>query len=81
MATRFAAERYCVQSNNGNVKSPTSKAFAKIKIKCFGKNHISVLEGKMELWESGEQVELLKEAETIQKYPTPLIQHQPSRKY
>ena len=40
MATRFAAERYCVQSNNGNAKSTTSKAFTKFKIKglpkCIG---------------------------------------------
>ena len=33
MTTRFAFERYCVQSNNGNAKPTTSKIFANIKIK------------------------------------------------
>lgn len=33
MAPRLAIEKYCVQSNNRNVKSATAKTFAKIKIK------------------------------------------------
>ena len=41
MTARFATERYCIQSNNGNAKSTTSKTIAKIKIygspKCIGK--------------------------------------------
>ena len=41
MSARFASERYCAQSYNGNAKSTTSKTFAKIKIKellkCIGK--------------------------------------------
>ena len=41
--------------------------------KSKSKNHLSALEKRMELWESGELVGLLKEAETIQKCP---IQHQ-----
>ena len=32
-AARFAIEKYCVQSNNRNVKTTTTKTFAKIKIK------------------------------------------------
>ena len=35
--------------------------------KSKSKNYLSALEKRMELWESGELVELLKEVETIQK--------------
>ena len=36
--------------------------------KSESKDHLSPLERRIELWESGELVELVKEAETIQKY-------------
>ena len=63
MAARFATERYCIQSNNSNAKSTTSKIVAKIKIKgspkCFGKK-----DGPLGVRRTNG---VLKEAETIQK--------------
>ena len=40
----------------------------KLSQKSESKDHLSPLERRIELWESGELVELVKEAETIQKY-------------
>ena len=40
----------------------------KLSQKSESKDHLSPLERRIELWESGELVELAKEAETIQKY-------------
>ena len=48
------------------MKSSTSKVAAKIKIK-ESKDNLNALERKMELRESAEMVELLKEAQKIQK--------------
>lgn len=66
MATWFTTERYYIQNNNDNAKSSTSKVAAKIKIK-ESKDNLNALERKMELRESAEMVELLKEAQKIQK--------------
>lgn len=66
MATWFTTERYYIQNNNDNAKSSTSKVAAKIKIK-ESKDNLNALERKMELLESAEMVELLKEAQKIQK--------------
>ena len=66
MATWFITERYYIQNNNDNAKSSTSKVAAKIKIK-ESKDNLNALERKMELRESEEMVELLKEAQKIQK--------------
>ena len=40
----------------------------KLSQKSKSKDHLSPLERRIELWESEELVELVKEAETIQKY-------------
>ena len=66
MATWFTTERYYIQNNNDNAKSSTSKVAAKIKIK-ESKDNLNAFERKMELRESAEMVELLKEAQKIQK--------------
>ena len=66
-AARFAIEKYCVQSNNRNVKTTTTKTFAKIKIKGSPK----ASERRMELWESGELV--LEQHQTSTKYQINLV--------
>ena len=53
--------------------------FQKPSRKSKSKDQLTYLENRMKLWHAGEIIELLKEAETIQKeYP---IYHQPLRKY
>lgn len=49
--------------------------------KLKSKDHLSALDKRMELWESGELLVLLKEAETIQKYLKATNKHQLSKKY
>ena len=57
MVAGITHEGYSIQSYNDNAKSQNSKA----------KDHLIALERRLESWISGDLLELLKEAETIQK--------------
>ena len=74
MATRLATEGYCVQSDLP-LKDIVFKAIMvmpslllqKPSQKSKSKDHLRALEWRLELWESGEVMELLNESGTIQK--------------
>ena len=74
MATRLAIEGYCVQSDLP-LKDIVFKAIMvmpslllqKPSQKSKSKDHLRALEWRLELWESGEVMELLNESYTIQK--------------
>ena len=74
MATRLATEGYCVQSDLP-LKDTVFKAIMvmpslllqKPSQKSKSKDHLRALEWRLELWESGEVMELLNESDTIQK--------------
>ena len=74
MATRLATEGYCVQSDLP-LKDIVFKAIMvmpslllqKPSQKSKSKDHLRALEWRLELWESGEVMELLNESDTIQK--------------
>ena len=54
---RLTLERYSIQGNNDNAKPTPAEA----------KDHLKALERSIELWNSGDLLDLLKEAETIQE--------------
>ena len=74
MATRLAIEGYCVQSDLP-LKDIVFKAIMvmpslllqKPSQKSKSKDHLRALEWRLELWESGEVMELLNESDTIQE--------------
>ena len=63
MVARITLEGYSIQNYNDNTKSLLRKPSKKSK----AKGHLKALKRRLESWISGGLLELLKEAETIQK--------------